>query len=124
MSMRSWKKEYYPTPSKKVKGEREAIEHSLQKWEGLTPENLEKHGVCLESNNVLRYNNTLFNIDADSCALCNLYLDEWIDSCTTCPLFLKGDGCLESNRTNSYTVFYDTGNAQPMIDSLRSLLVV
>lgn len=110
MSMRSWKKEYYPTPSKKVKGEREAIEHSLQKWEGLTPENLEKHGVCLESNNVLRYNNTLFNIDADSC--------------TTCPLFLKGDGCLESNRTNSYTVFYDTGNAQPMIDSLRSLLVV
>ncbi len=45
MSLESWKKEFYPTRAADVKTLDEALTHTERKWEGLRPENLERHGL-------------------------------------------------------------------------------
>lgn len=44
MSMRSWKKEYYPVEAAKVPKEL-AVVASLRKWIGLRLDNLQRHGL-------------------------------------------------------------------------------
>ncbi len=49
MSLATWKAEFYPFTAEKCAAEfpEEALDHSIRKWEGLSPENLKKHGVLL-----------------------------------------------------------------------------
>lgn len=73
MSFASWKEEFYPVPANECSHD-QALEHSILKWTGLLPENLEKHGVVkrhiyiegLDEDGWLR-------IDGDSCALCRYH---------------------------------------------------
>lgn len=89
MSAKSWLEEFYPKTARdvarmKLDAERKAIEataHSLQKWKGLTANNLIRHGCKIESGNVFDCDyNLVLAINSESCALCACY------SCDECPL--------------------------------------
>lgn len=43
MSLITWKAKFYPEPANARMSKRDALLHSLRKWEGLTKENLKKH---------------------------------------------------------------------------------
>jgi hypothetical protein len=126
MTMQSWRSEFYPVPSRKMNNKEEAIFHSIKKWEGLTKENLEKHKVMKAGNlHVIHYYTTDFNIDTNSCALCALYLDELNhdNPCSNCPLYQSGKGCMDENIHSPFEEWKKTDNPEPMIRSLRALLV-
>ncbi len=104
MSVRSWCKEFYPVTPHLVE-EEDAIDHSLQKFIGLRPENLLKHDVRKNGNTIVydnykkKYNmpredyvdsnrnNVIIN--ASSCALCHHHMDKdiLVDYCSACPIY-------------------------------------
>ena len=51
MSLKTWKKEFYPQSAKRTK-QSEAVEHSLHKWRGILPANLKKHGLNRDINRI------------------------------------------------------------------------
>lgn len=106
MSIKTWIKEFYPIRAEQTHRD-EAIDHSLQKWLGLLPENLEKHGVELFEGTVYEkddYDQDSVDIDGSSCSLCHHYLDhDWDEdecesACTECPLYqARGARCDDEN---------------------------
>jgi len=75
MSLQSWMGEFMPVPaSHAVTSELEAVQHSLQKWRGLTKENLKKHGV------------SQLDVPAPGSANCSLCLRH-CGGCSTCSLY-------------------------------------
>lgn len=52
MTVKSWKAEFLPIPAKKV-AKKKAVEHSAQKWRGVLPENLERHGLSKEGRHLV-----------------------------------------------------------------------
>lgn len=97
MSLKSWLEEFYPVPASEVSKE-DALEHSIQKWNGLLPENLAKHQVAYRWEEVQSWNeNELFyplSISSTSCALCQHWYDE-NKGCPECPLVKAGHICCE-----------------------------
>ena len=93
MSLYSWSKEFYPVKASKVHMSK-ATEHSLRKWEGMRPENLEKHGLRVSSDGyAIQEKDDLsikLGIDDSSCALCYHYVKE---NCIFCPLAIVRGGC-------------------------------
>ncbi len=69
MTFATWKAEFYPEDASAPKTELEAVEHSIRKWEGLRPENLERHGVELYTDYVAGVDGAL-SLCSESCALC------------------------------------------------------
>lgn len=128
MSLESWKAEFYPIPANEVP-EEDAIRHSLQKWRGLTTENLERHGMewDKESGDIVEIDGEcVFDIDGDSCALCTYYFG-WgkydAELCSTCPLQkTMGDKCMPFERENAFGEFVMEGNPLPMIEALEKTL--
>ena len=124
MSIKTWKAEFYPTKPTKRMSKKDAILHSLRKWEGLTKENLDKHGLDIICGNLYDENDDEFEINSDTCSLCVKY---WHgeDECATCPLFKKlrfdcGDGRLGKDGFRKWIVYK---NPDLMIKNLKSLLV-
>lgn len=135
MSLATWKAEFYPvTAIEAGRGTWEqSLEHSIKKWEGLLPENLERHGAHLSY-----YMSVLdseagvpLDIDSSSCALCQKAMEQHYEDgypelrlgfCQYCPLavFLK-DKC--DNDGMPYHTFLACNNPQPMIDALKGALV-
>lgn len=101
MSLTTWKKEFYPKPASsfiKLDGSKKhvqlsAIKHSLKKWQGLTRDNLRKHGLADRQGWISEVNSNIsvvFDIDGGSCALCEVYYQDGSDyseTCKNCPLF-------------------------------------
>lgn len=106
MTIKSWKKEFYPVPAYDCP-EDQAIEHSLQKWIGLRPENLKKHKVqyLAESGTVIDLNavndEDALCIDGESCALCTHHLDHNDTLCEPCPLYEARGGFACDTQTPS-----------------------
>jgi len=133
MSIKTWKKEFYPTSADRV-SKKKAVAHSLRKWEGLTKTNLKKHGVEVNRTHVRELDDEDFfngsiEIGAESCALCVKYLDcSWNpengcgeSECATCPLYeYLGHRCDESDMP--YNVWYYTQNPRKMISALKKIL--
>jgi hypothetical protein len=127
MSIKSWKAEFFPTKPKKSMTWAEAIEHSIRKWEGLTEENIEKHGITLSSyNKEMRYGKSEFEVGSNNCALClksteEIYEDIFSTNCDLCPI-LKDTG-----RTCDYGIgspwfkWIDTQDPKPMLKVLKKL---
>jgi hypothetical protein len=122
MSLESWMEEFYPVEaSSSATSDEDALAHSLKKWEGLTEENLKKHGVqrravCLEDDA-----GHLFGIDSETCALCQRR------NCTTCPLYIvrKKIQCYIATDEEDYSpygVFISDGDPQPMINLIRQAI--
>lgn len=126
MSLQTWMSEFYPVKPNKRMTKRQAIEHSLRKWEGLTKENLNKHGCHKDWKSIIDDNYGTLDIDGESCALCVKYYykdgDEHL--CNRCPLSKSlGNSCdnfaLESS---PYLQWLNDNNPLPMIEALRKLL--
>lgn len=133
MSLATWKKEFYPTTAKTAAartGAVKCIEHSLKKWEGALPENLEKHGLEYEDHVIWNKEKTeSMRFDSWTCALCKKYLDRY--DCSGCPIVIAGnpecDAYPLEEDDNGDGVPIDgyrksENNPQPMIDTLKKTL--
>ena len=121
MSLNSWKSEFYPTPATdiaKTGTEKDIVSHSLVKWQGRSPENLVKHGVTQLGKWIVYETDSTeaFLIDEETCSLCKA-ADDMCESC----IFTSriGKTCYQE-----YFIFRQTGNVQPMIDTLSKLLKI
>lgn len=125
MSIETWKAEFYPVEADKVPEEL-AVEHSLRKWRGMTAENLAKHCVDVDTGFVYepgRFKGA-FEIDSESCALCQVHLREKSDKlCGRCPLLQHlGKRCDEDDDGRSpFRVFMYNDDPLPMIAALEAV---
>lgn len=129
MSLKTWKKEFYPKkPSKKMTA-REAVEHSLKKWTGLLAHNMEKHGIVISVFGVDDPGKDIldaFLIDSSTCALCVKYLDyeatSHKQSCEKCPLSQTLGKPCDSGARSPYARWTEKGNAVSMVRALMDTL--
>ena len=129
MGLKEWKLKYYSIDAFKVK-KKDALAHSLKKWEGLRPSVLERYGVIMVLGGLSPKNmdadGTGLYIDADSCALCTYYLLVH-SNCTECPLArirggIRCDFRRPRETMSPYTNMMDDGNPLPMLRWLRKAL--
>lgn len=118
MSLKSWKKEFYPIGASEV-DEQDAVAHSLRKWIGLRQENLDKHDVS-HSWDGISYKKDSLPIGAPSCALCqHHYIPK--RSCESCPLHeYLGRPC--DGDDSPYAAFVDDDGPEPMISALEAIV--
>lgn len=125
MSYKSWADEFYPIPAGVIKedaSDEELIQHSLNKWKGLLPENLEKHDGTLKTSSLSDVSHASFlecriNLTANTCSLCTKYYDR---DCEGCPLERQGDKCGQRNSPYIKATIY--GNVPPMVTALEKAL--
>lgn len=93
MSLESWKAEFYPVPASEV-SEEDALDHSIRKWDGLTKENLERHGLSHdEDGDILDNGHVVFRVDSYTCSLCEVFTPQMDDDeCDACPLYQERNG--------------------------------
>ena len=119
MSLESWKKKYYPVEAVDVSPEN-ALDHSLQKWEGLRPEILTEHALEVVDIYVQEINGSAWMaINSNTCALCVEYA---LGGCMTCPLFkVLGKKC-DSGKMSPYMRFFNDSDPEPMIEALKKCM--
>ena len=126
MSIKTWKEEFYPVSATSRMSKRDAIEHSIKKWEGLLPDNLKKHNVAIgrygDIHGDVHDDEIIFEISDQSCALCQKYFGE---CCIKCPLYEKlgfecGKGEIEAG--DGWESYMEEGSPELMLKNLRSLL--
>lgn len=152
MSFKTWKEEFYPVTAQEIVEKcatrQELILHSLQKWNGLKQENLDKHNVSIIQARVFNY--IVFDnkdmeffktleftywgelkeklegidhliIDSDSCSLCVKYED-----CEDCPLYDMRDQtpCDEADENDSgpFEIWQTEKDPMIMIHTLKDCL--
>lgn len=125
MSLGSWKAEFYPLDAKACE-RKDALAHSLRKWEGLSRKNLKKHGVVRtwmvdQRLVVCGDSGELLPIDSSSCALCQHFIVKE-SSCKGCPVYEAGHGCETFSSHVPWQWWDDTGDPWPMIRLLRKLV--
>ena len=73
MSFATWIEEFYPVSADECSHD-QALEHSILKWTGLLPENLEKHGMVRHYDSIKSLSGDgWLRINGDSCALCRYH---------------------------------------------------
>ena len=120
MTIVTWQAEFYPTPSDSEEAQADPVGHSLRKWAGLLPENLEKHDCWIDEHRNIKSSDGVMPIDGDFCALCASY-DTGLDGtgCVDCPLgscTATGD-----DHHNPWTIWVLYENPYPMIDALLAI---
>lgn len=122
MSLKEWKEKYYPVDAFDV-SYKDALDHSIKKWEGLQADVLKEYGL-VQSDNVIGDGNEYMVISGETCSLCCCYIDIEADNpCSQCPLAQSRDGipCDDPTayeKTTPYSAFL-LGNAKPMLHALR-----
>ena len=127
MSIVTWKSEFHQIDATAVPA-KEATEHSLKKWRGLTPQNLEKHG--LESTPIgnlmdVEASMVVFSVNARTCALCQIFFDDTKnigDTCDSCPLFEQLGHSCDFNGSAPYSKWQKDKDPFPMIEALEKIL--
>ena len=143
MSKKTWLREFYPTPADRFSPDNdlphtalETVRHSLRKWEGLTKENLDKHGLFRSpfgSDTLLwrrddtelgAYDEKVITVNSTSCSLCMKYYNIALyDACELCPLAKSlGRSCARqkvSGILSTYGQFTINENPLPMIEALK-----
>lgn len=124
MPYKSWAKKFYPYDASKVTTEREAILHTLRKWEGLKKDSLRMHGgnrMPGDYKPCIKFSDGVICVDCNSCALCKFYMtSDLIDKCINCPLYKLTDMSCGSERS-PYDIWVEEDNIRPMLDALREL---
>lgn len=127
MSLRTWLNEFYPISAADVPIEM-ALAHSIRKWEGLQPHNMERHGVCLTDNHevtniqpVAEEEPAYLSINSSSCALCCHHAGS---ACLGCPLVLvlNGHGRCDYGPGSPWGKFASRHDADTMLRTLRSAM--
>jgi len=125
MSVSSWKKEFYPTPARRIKTELGAARHDLKKWRGALEENLRKHNVTLVTPGYIQdENGNEFSFDNETCASCCLSGQNCRRKCDLykirdfTPCTLKRD---DETENPWYQLLYHN-NPRPMIRWLEKLV--
>ena len=116
MSKETWLAEYYPYKPDKNMTDNEAVIHSLRKWIGAKPKNLEKHGL----------EDIPMVFSADDCALCAKYAVSYgIRHCNLCPLAVYGLRCSHDTVRNisPWHAYARSGHIEPMIEALTELVL-
>lgn len=122
-----WKKLYYPTPASKCK-KKDAVAHSLRKWEGLKKTVLKKFDLQANRGTLQEVmwdgylGNIVFDVDGYTCALCLWHAG---NKCYGCPLATAlGYPCDDDtgDLAGPFDIFKDTGDAMPMIRALRKAM--
>ncbi len=135
MSQKTWLKEFYPKPADKTT-KKEAIQHSVKKWEGLLPDNLKKHNVTMNIDEVSVQDargKEFLEVDQVTCSLCHHYfkVKSQGHSCNQCPLFKVRNSvaCCDEGYYNQreekdspYGIMVEKGNPRPMLKWLRKAL--
>lgn len=133
MSLETWKKEFLTIADVKdvPKDEESALRRDLKKWEGLRPENLDKHCVTVVGADIYHKNDRM-EIDGSTCSLCHHFFkeDDGPNQCITCPLYkVRNQSCDRITEDE-----YDRGleppyqrwelyhNPEPMIELLTKAL--
>ena len=124
MGMKEWKVQFYKNVSKAAKSDITAVEHALQKWNGLLPENLNAHNLKAYHQEfyIVGQGGARFEINADTCALCVAH-DAY--TCEGCPLMKTlGKKCYSghSDQTLPFDIWEYTGDPKPMIKALERTL--
>lgn len=135
MTIKTWKEEFYPTKPTKKMGTREAILHSLQKWEGLKLHNLFKHSVHKTFGKNIREDVGIgqVSITSETCSLCHVFYQagemHWpFGNCEKCPLYksLGNKECFghdfEKDKDLPYSIWVETGDPKLMIRALKKTL--
>lgn len=117
MSLKTWKKEFYPKPADETTLE-EALAHSQKKWEGLSLENMQRHHVqyvcgCVTDKRTCL--NSSLPISGSTCALCQHYMMK-NNTCAGCPLYeVRGVQCDDIMRGEEETPWHVwCGNEDPV----------
>lgn len=126
MSFKTWLKEFYPivVNKKNLKdfSDVEIVEHSLTKWKGALPKNVEKHKVFFLDNSIISADDQFF-FTTDSCSMCFKYYVHTADgsSCDNCPLVLSG-GVSCNDVDSEYRNVYKTDDPKGMVKALQKAL--
>lgn len=133
MSAKTWLKEFYPK-SAKWTTKKEAIQHSVKKWEGLQKSHLKRHKIYHSYGKIFDeiLGSLVIEIDAESCSLCFHYFKEGYeeDECSTCPLYQARDNvsCADARDDEGdlppLDEMVDYDNPKPMLKWLRKALRV
>lgn len=130
MSLDSWKAEFYPVPAHKVP-ENQALHHSLRKWIGLRPENLQRHGLKIAFLSIYEIEREFIRlyINSRSCALCFHYYNHHKvgsdEACIGCPLYaVRNCPCDEDSQglISPYGSWLAHKDPEPMIRLLQAAL--
>lgn len=113
MNFQAWLEEFYPTDAKDYedKTDRECLEHSILKWEGFLPKNMEKHDISY---------NDISDWMHGTCALCEKYSvcdSSYHESLETksCPIVrATGKTC-----DSPWHIFREENDPWPMIKLLQ-----
>lgn len=131
MTIKSWKKEFYPVAAKKAgTSEITAVEHCLVKWKGARDKNLEKHGPITVDHyefEIKDIKGAKFEFNSDTCALCVRHEL----SCENCSLAitLGNKSCFSTlhaqengEKLRPFDIWEKTGDPEPMIKVLKKTL--
>lgn len=124
MSFNSWKKEFYSPITKVAK--KNAATHSLIKWIGLRPDNLEKHGLKIDDDSIVnaKYDDyILLSIDSESCSLCKwAEKGQSFNTCENCDFrIFHGFDC-DDIKKGPYKDWLTNNNPEPMIEALQAIV--
>jgi hypothetical protein len=121
--LKAWKKEFYPTRADTRMSKIDAVRHSLRKWKGLLPENLDRYDLTAN------FIDFALPVNGDSCALCQKYYDTSFPNdesrCQKCPLAqVLGQRCdyRDDEYTSPWHSFSLGKNPVPMIEALEKTL--
>lgn len=144
MSLGSWKKEFYPPITDRIRSSAVlAAKHSLKKWQGALPENTKRHGVEFARGFIREkddddYSGGTFYFDGDSCSLCRFADEEHerarngrptlydvsvseYEMCERCPLKLATGASCDADRS-PYESATTGGNASARGRGLRRMI--
>jgi len=125
MSLQSWKKEFYPVSASRV-ADKDALAHSLRKWQGLTRAALRKHKLVRCGDSIGEEEpDEYFPIDSSTCALCKAFHEELPGgaSCGSCPLVgLSEQEENASGCSKEYLAWSDDYKPAPMLTLLRKAM--
>jgi len=136
MSIETWKQEFYAVEAGILSNDTDvvALRHSIKKWEGLRPGNLERHGLKVSfkhgRSRIKDVEGEILQIDSVSCALCHKYLFSGsMHRCGNCPLSkIRGnvacDVDVDGDDISPFEAWRKGADPEPMLHWLGEALKV
>lgn len=123
MTLKTWKKIYYPVEANVPKTDADALKHSLLKWQGLRPAAMQSHGVELNPLYALWLTDDTddesLRLSSGTCALCQLHVH---NRCTSCPLYAVRSVACDILEDAPWRVFVSDHDPEPMITLIEQAL--